>query len=229
MKAERAWVRLSPSGRPLNLLNPDPWAWRDVDLAVGLSRTYRWGGHSAWALPLCVAQHSMTVLAIRKANSDAELTKAEQLRELLHDADEGFLSFDCISPVKPHLGEAYAGLVERLQAAIITRYRLPEWTAEDYARHKEADHLAAASEALHVVGWSRKEIREVLEIEKNPLVRDPLAQQRGIRPWQPWPPQLAAKWFLHELNRLTVELDFGLERAQNESMLGGPHRVRSHH
>ena len=36
MKAERAWVRLSPSGRPLNLLKPYPWASQDADLAFGL-------------------------------------------------------------------------------------------------------------------------------------------------------------------------------------------------
>jgi hypothetical protein len=43
MIANRAWVLL-PSGRRLDLLNPDPQAWTDHDLAVGLSRTYRWGG-----------------------------------------------------------------------------------------------------------------------------------------------------------------------------------------
>jgi 5'-deoxynucleotidase YfbR-like HD superfamily hydrolase len=209
MKAQRAWVRLSPSGRPLNLLSPDPWSWTDADLAVGLSRTNRWGGHSAWELPLSVAQHSLAVLAIRRANSRTQLSKAEELRELLHDADEGFLSFDCLSPVKPHLGEGYASLVERLRTAIDTRYQLPAWSVEEYARHKEADHLAAASEALHVVGWNRKEIQEVLEIERTPLLRDPLARPRGMQPWQPWPPQLAAKLFLAELTRLMVDLNFG--------------------
>ena len=56
------------------------------------------------------------------------MTKAKELRELLHDADEGFLPFGCITPVKPHLGEGYAGLVARLQAAITTRCQLPNWT-----------------------------------------------------------------------------------------------------
>ena len=208
MRSDRAWVRLSPSGRPLNLLNPDPRAWEDADLAVGLSRTYRWGGHSAWELPLSVAQHSLTVLAIRRAQPGQKLTESEQLRELLHDADEGFLSFDCITPVKPHLGAGYTSLVERLQAAIIHRYRLPAWNAEDYASHKTADRLAAASEALHVVGWSAQEIRSTLEIETAPLRQDPLAAPRGMRPWQPWPPQLAAKRFLQELNRLTASIHF---------------------
>ena len=52
----RAWVRL-PSGKRLDLLNPTPFDWDDRDLALGLARTYRWGGHSAWPLPLSVAQH----------------------------------------------------------------------------------------------------------------------------------------------------------------------------
>ena len=205
MKPERAWVRLSPSGRPLDLLKPDPWAWQDADLATGLSRTYRWGGHSAWELPLSVAQHSLTVLAIRMAEPGARLTEAEHLRELLHDADEGFLSFDCITPVKPHLGEGYASLVERLQAAIATRYHLPAWNEQDYARHKQADRLAAASEAMHVVGWSRHDIRHTLGIEAVPLTQDPSRVPRGMRPWQPWPPGLAGKLFLAELNRLTAD------------------------
>jgi uncharacterized protein len=213
MKPERAWVRLSPSGRPLNLLQPEPLAWEDRDLSVGLSRTYRWGGHSAWELPLSVAQHSLTVLAIRRSMPGLEMTLAEQLRELLHDADEGFLSFDCIAPVKPHLGQGYASLVERLQATIAIRYHLPEWDAESHALHKHADRLAAASEALHVVGWSRYEIRHTLEIEVGPLTEDPLPVPRGMRPWQPWPPHLAAKLFQQELNRLTVDLHYPKDAA----------------
>ena len=218
MNAERAWVRLSPSGRPLNLLEPDAFAWQDIDVAVGLSRTYRWGGHSAWELPLSVAQHSLTVLAIRRAQAGLRMSKAKELRELLHDADEGFLSFDCLTPVKPHLGDGYAKLVSRLQAAIAIRYMLPDWSDDDYVLHKQADRLAAASEALHVVGWSRDEIRHTLEIEATPLDQDPLATQRKMRPWQPWPPQLAAKLFHEELNRLTVDLHFGNLRIAKEAV-----------
>jgi len=36
--SERAWILL-PSGKQLDLLDPDPWAWTDDDLAIGLSRT----------------------------------------------------------------------------------------------------------------------------------------------------------------------------------------------
>ena len=49
----RALVLLRP-GLRLDLLNPDPHAWTDEDLAAGLARTLRWGGASRWAA--CVAR-----------------------------------------------------------------------------------------------------------------------------------------------------------------------------
>ena len=86
MKPERAWVRLQSGGR-LNLLSPDPFSWTHRGLAIGLARTYCWGGHSCWARPLSVAQHSILVLALRQRHSaDRTLTPAEMRRELLHDA-----------------------------------------------------------------------------------------------------------------------------------------------
>jgi hypothetical protein len=88
MTPARAWVRLE-SGRRLNLLQPDADNWTDRDLAIGLSRTYRWGGHSCWDLPLSVAQHSILVLVLRAKMAPLDhLTRGEALRELLHDADE---------------------------------------------------------------------------------------------------------------------------------------------
>jgi|SRR5208283_492332 len=62
----RAWILLK-SGHRLDLLDPRPDAWTDEDLAIGISRTYRWGGYSKWDLPLSVAQHSLAVLALREA------------------------------------------------------------------------------------------------------------------------------------------------------------------
>jgi hypothetical protein len=43
MTTNRAWALL-PSGRRLDLLNPDSQAWTDHDLSLGLSRTYCWPG-----------------------------------------------------------------------------------------------------------------------------------------------------------------------------------------
>jgi len=204
MPADRAWILL-PSGRRLDLLDPDPWAWTDADLATGLSRTYRWAGYSAWDLPLSVAQHSLTVLALyRAADPAAPVPEAEARRELLHDAVEALMGgWDPITPLKPHLGEGFSRLVAGLQAAIDRRYQLPEWTAESHARHKRADRLAAASEAHRVAGWSLAALRDDLGITLAPLARDPLPPPDGLRAWEPWPPKLAERRFLSALESLS--------------------------
>ena len=194
---ERAWVRL-PSGRRLNLIEPTAFDWTDEDLATGLARTYRWAGHSVWpGAPLSVAQHSLAVLEMRRAR--ARLTPAQQLRELLHDADEGLINFDCISPLKPFLGPAFAELVRRLSEAIALRYALPPWTAAEKRAHKVAE---AAAEAVFVAGWTRAEVRETLGIRAPVKPADPLLPRYGGEPWQPWTPELAADRFLAELKRL---------------------------
>ena len=194
----RAFVLLK-SRRRLDLLNPDPQAWTDDDLAEGLSRTMRWGGASQWAHPLSVAQHSLTVLAIREA--EGPLTAREALRELLHDAAEFMLGWDCIAPLKAQLGQPFRQLEARLQAAVDARYRLPQWTAEDYAKHKRADRLAAASEAFHVVGWSRTDVVEALGIQIHPLLDDPLPPN-GFQRWEPWPPRAAQHLFMERFREL---------------------------
>lgn len=199
--AERAWVRL-PSGRRLDLLAPTPFDWTDADLATGLARTFRWGGHSAWPEPLSVAQHSLTVLALRRTRTRNRLTPAQELRELLHDADEGLINFDCISPLKPFLGQGFADLQARLSSVIATRYRLPAWSAEEKRAHKSVDIAIAAAEAVHVVGWTAQEVRETLGIRAAPMAADPLAVRYGDPPWRPWAPDAAAARFLEELMAL---------------------------
>jgi hypothetical protein len=195
---DRAWVRL-PSGRRLDLLSPTPFDWTDADLATGLARTFRWGGHSAWPEPLSVAQHSLTVLALRRARTRHRLTPPQELRELLHDADEGLINFDCISPLKPFLGEGFAALQARLSGVVATRYRLPAWTAEEKRAHKAVDVAVAAAEAVHVVGWTAQEVRETLGIRAAVMAQDPLAVRYGDPPWRPWAPDVAAARFLEEL------------------------------
>ncbi len=197
---ERAWVRL-PSGRRLDLIAPTPFDWTDEDLALGLARTFRWGGHSVWpGAPLSVAQHSLAVLELRRAK--ARLTPGQQLRELLHDADEGLINFDCISPLKPFLGPAFAELARRLAAAIALRYAMPPWNAAEQRAHKIADVAAAAAEAVFVAGWTRAEVRETLGIRAPVRPADPLLARYGGEPWRPWPPEVATERFLAELKRL---------------------------
>ncbi len=199
--APRAWVRL-PSGRRLDLINPDPGAWLDSDLALRLARTYRWGGESSWPLPLSVAQHSLLVLALRRQWSDTPLTPSEALLELLHDAEEGFLGFDCISPLKDVLGLSFRAVSSRLMSAVSQRYELRTWTPAAHAVHKRADSVAAASEAVHCIGWPAHEVRDVLGIVHPVLNVDPLADIYDCRPWEPWAADVAAERFLAELNAL---------------------------
>ena len=202
MNPDRAWVRLG-SGKRLDLIAPQPDQWEDLDLAVGLSRTYRWGGHSRWDLPMSVAQHSLLVLVLRQQmQPHRRLTPREALREVLHDSDEFGLGVDLIAPIKPHLGAEFHALTARLHAAVTARYRLPEWEHDDYVLHKRADHLAAASEAIHVAGWHRSELSETLGIRLAPLRHDPLPLLDGLQPWEPWPARRAAALFLHKLREL---------------------------
>jgi 5'-deoxynucleotidase YfbR-like HD superfamily hydrolase len=205
MNQIRAWVRM-PSGRRLDLLDPTPFDWEDDDLALGLARTYRWGGHSAWPLPLSVAQHSLTVLELRRLAAAEPLDPVVELRELLHDAEEGLLGFDAISVIKPFLGDGFRDLTQRLEAAVFLRYGLPAWTQKEHAIHKQADRLAAASEAVHVVGWTREEVRKTLRIRAEPVDTDPLAARFQVTPWEPWTPAVACERFLAELARLRAAL-----------------------
>lgn len=198
----RAWIRLPVSGGRLDLLNPSPDAWTDEDLAVRIARTYRWGGDSAWPLPLSVAQHSLTVLALRRQWAKELLPIEQQLKCLLHDAEEAFLSFDCITPLKAVLGQPFKDVCDRLMGAIEERYSLKPWEPEEYRVHKDADRIAAACEAVHVVGWQRQEVREVLGITHAVLEDDPLPRPAGYAPWESWPADVAANLFLKELRSL---------------------------
>lgn len=204
---QRAWVRM-PSGRRLDLVNPTPFDWDNQDLAIGLSRTYRWGGHSIWPLPMSVAQHSLLVLELRRQSSSVPLDRMTSLREVAHDADEGLLGFDCISVLKPVLGDAFKQLSDRLLNTVFTRYGISDWTPEEKRIHKVADVLAAASEAIHVAGWRYDELHSVLGITMEPLglYDDPLVAIYGGTPWEPWPAEVAAKRFLSVLESLAQPL-----------------------
>lgn len=195
----RAWVR-QPSGRHLDLINPETDGFDDMDLALGLARTFRWGGHSVWPRPLTVAQHCLTVLQIRIDAGD--LPARVQLLELLHDAEEGLIGFDPISPLKPILGQPFQTMLGKLQRAVLDRYGAGDWSDDEYAQHKRADILAAASEAVHVAGWSRAEVREVLGIQMAPLDIDPLHAVYGGEPWDPWPVDVATQRFLEALRSI---------------------------
>lgn len=197
----RSWSRLC-SGRRIDLINPSPLDWDDEDLAVRMGRVYRWCGDSRWSLPLPVGQHSLLVLNLfRRARKrlGRPITPMEESRELQHDSEEGLLGYDPPTPVKPELGAPFKMMSDRMQRAIFLRYRISFWSQEEHLEHKAADKLAAACEAFHVVGWSREEIRTVLNIRDAPLMEDPLVEIYGGIPWAPWTPDVTAERFLAEM------------------------------
>lgn len=203
MTEARAWVLLR-SKRRFDLLNPTPFDWELSDLAEGEARTFRWGGSSAWDWPLSVAQHSLLTLEIHRAAAPNGLAAALELANLVHDGSEALgVRWDPITPVKPFLGEGFHRMDRAIQRAIHIRLGLPaELPVEWKKAIKDADRRAAASEALHVAGWSRDEIRSTLKIRLSPLESDPLVRRYGGTPWEPWPIRVAEERFLGEVERL---------------------------
>jgi len=208
--APRRMQILLKSGNSLDLSYPDPNIWTNQDLAERLSTTARWAGSSKWTRPLSVAQHSILVLRIR-GKQETALTREQARYELLHDAEEGFLGFDPITPLKSCLGDEFNRLCDGLKKAIATRYRLPALTSQQWTLHKWADRCAAASEALHVAGWTRTQIKDELQINAPILCRDPLydgsVAEEGYAPWEPWDAGYAAGQFLQTLELLASTPD----------------------
>lgn len=194
----RAWVLL-PSGNKLDLSNPDPAAWSDEDLATGLGRTYRWGVHARWPRPLSVAEHCLTVAAIAATRDSS---RAMRRLALLHDAEEGLIGFDCITPLKRVLGEAFSQLELRLRKAVSQRYGLP-WPWPNEAAEitlKWADRMVATAEAIHVAGWSEHDTRHTLGLQYSLLTADPLCDI-GLKTtaWEPMTADDAAAAWLAAL------------------------------
>ena len=203
MTDARAWVLLK-SKRRFDLLNPTPFDWELSDLAEGEARTFRWGGSSIWEWPLSDAQHSLLTLEIHRMAAPNGLSPLLELANLAHDGSEALgVRWDPITPVKPFLGEGFHQMDRAIQRAIHIRLGLPGSLPADWkSAIKLADRRAAASEALHVAGWSREEIRSTLKIRLTPLMDDPLFRRYGGTPWEPWPMRVAEERFLSELERL---------------------------
>lgn len=102
-----------------------------VDLAIGLSRAPRWGGHSSSVYP--VSAHSIFVSRL--------LPDSLKLQGLLHDGSEAYLA-DLPSPFKSLLPD-YKKLEMRLMLAIADRFKFP-WPLGELV--KAADAVALYEE-----------------------------------------------------------------------------------
>tara|TARA_B100001057_G_scaffold422116_1_gene443443 strand:+ start:1807 stop:2487 length:681 start_codon:yes stop_codon:yes gene_type:complete len=157
--AERAWQRML-SGRRLDILNPSPLDIEIEDIAHGLARVSRWNGQTRGKHSLSVAQHSVMVERLVRANAP-KLDQKWYLAALLHDAPE-YVIGDMITPFKHVLGGVYHEIEVGLDHAVKIRFGLPPTIPKNIKRTiKRADRMAAWLEATQLAGFSPQEAAKI--------------------------------------------------------------------
>ena len=190
----RVWQRML-SGRRLDLIDPSPLDIEIADIAHGLARVARWNGQTNGAHIFSVAQHTLLVEAVMRAQNpriDARL----RLAALLHDAPE-YVIGDMISPFKAVLGGDYKAVEKRLLAAIHIRFGLPPQLSADIERQiKNADRGAAYLEATELAGFAEAEAKRLFG-------RDPgLSEATRRDHLTPWNAAKAEKRYLARFKAL---------------------------
>ena len=174
----RVWQRML-SGRRLDLLDPSPLDVEIADIAHGLARVARWNGQTSGAHIFSVAQHTLLVEAVLRAENPNIDAKA-RLAALLHDAPE-YVIGDMISPFKAVLGGDYKAVEKRLLAAIHIRFGLPPQIPLAMEKQiKTADRGAAYLEATELAGFSRDEARRLFG--RDPGLPDAVREDY-LTPW----------------------------------------------
>jgi uncharacterized protein len=190
----RVWQRML-SGRRLDLLDPSPLDIEIADIAHGLARVARWNGQTSGAHIFSVAQHTLLVEAVMRAQSPRIDARA-RLATLLHDAPE-YVIGDMISPFKAVLGNDYKAVEKRLLAAIHIRFGLPSVLPDDITRQiKNADRGAAYLEATALAGFAETEAKRLFG-------RDPGLTETTRQDYlTPWSAAKAEKRFLARFKTL---------------------------
>jgi hypothetical protein len=190
----RVWQRML-SGRRLDLIDPSPLDIEIADIAHGLARVARWNGQTSGAHIFSVAQHTLLVEAVMRAERP-RIEEKLRLAALLHDAPE-YVIGDMISPFKAVLGGDYKVVEKRLLSAIHIRFGLPaELSANVTQQIKNADRGAAYLEATMLAGFSESEARRLFG-------RDPGLPESVREDYlTPWNAAKAEKRFLTRFNSL---------------------------
>ena len=190
----RVWQRML-SGRRLDLLDPSALDIEIADIAHGLARVARWNGQTSGAHIFSVAQHTLLVEAVMRAQSP-RVDARVRLATLLHDAPE-YVIGDMISPFKAVLGEDYKAVEKRLLAAIHIRFGLPPVLPDDVTRQiKNADRGAAYLEASTLAGFAEAEAKRLFG-------RDPGLTETTRQDYlTPWSAAKAEKRFLARFKTL---------------------------
>ena len=190
----RVWQRML-SGRRLDLLDPSPLDVEIADIAHGLARVARWNGQTSGTHIFSVAQHTLLVEAVMRAQSP-RINARVRLATLLHDAPE-YVIGDMISPFKAVLGDDYKAVEKRLLAAIHIRFGLPPVLPDDVTRQvKNADRGAAYLEATALAGFAETEAKRLFG-------RDPDLTETTRQDYlTPWSAAKAEKRFLARFKTL---------------------------
>ena len=158
-KSIRAWQRML-SGRRLDLLDPSPLDIEIEDIAHGLARVARWNGQTHGAHIFSVAQHTLLVEAVMRAQSP-RIDRRVRLAAMLHDAPE-YVIGDMISPFKAVIGDSYKDVEHRILGAILLRYGLPAKPSAGLAALvKKADRASAYFEATALAGFELGEAHKI--------------------------------------------------------------------
>jgi 5'-deoxynucleotidase YfbR-like HD superfamily hydrolase len=190
----RVWQRML-SGRRLDLIDPSPLDIEIADIAHGLARVARWNGQTSGAHIFSVAQHTLLVEAVMRAQTP-RIDEKLRLAALLHDAPE-YVIGDMISPFKAVLGGDYKVVEQRLLAAIHIRFGLPaQLSANITAQIKNADRGAAYLEATMLAGFSGAEAKRLFG--RDPGLPDSVRDDYLT----PWSAAKAEKRFLARFNAL---------------------------
>jgi 5'-nucleotidase len=190
----RVWQRML-SGRRLDLIDPSPLDIEIADIAHGLARVARWNGQTSGTHIFSVAQHTLLVEAVMRAQTQL-IDEKLRLAALLHDAPE-YVIGDMISPFKTVLGGDYKAIEQRLLSAIHIRFGLPPVLSADItAQIKKADRGAAYLEATVLAGFSEAEAKRLFG-------RDPGLPESVREDYlTPWSAAKAEKRFLARFKSL---------------------------
>ncbi|MBE7177738.1 MAG: hypothetical protein INR69_15120 [Mucilaginibacter polytrichastri] len=128
---------LTYSGRHVSVLDPKPDQICIDDIAIGLSRKFRFGGQTRQAMT--VAQHSVDVSAML-AGEDQEM----RLAGLLHDASEAYMS-DLPTPYKSNM-PGFRELEDKLMQTIFFKFKI--FTSWKHSKIKLADQRCFKTESI---------------------------------------------------------------------------------
>lgn len=165
------------TGKRFYFADPRPEDIDIGDIAGALARQCRYGGHCLKFYS--VAEHS--VLAARAA------PRRFRLATLMHDASEAYL-MDVPRPLKPYL-HGYAGMEERLMAAIAAKYKFP-WPLPPEV--KEIDNAILTDERE----------QNMAPMDVSPELWGNCGGRLGVK-LNCWLPKRAEREFLHAFVRYT--------------------------